>query len=120
MILSHESKESEKVIFLLSFPSTSEIIIEAIYNELGSNLVICYTAKASELAYKYKFPINENTIATHSERDKKIPHPSGKIDIDYLPFEPTWNASKIHSEIRKKTNWYYNEIIKNNGKLDLI
>src|SRR5574344_703922 len=69
----------------------------------------------AECAYKYKFKINEETVATHSERN-----PGRKIDIDYLPFEPTWNASKIHSEIREKTNWYYNEILKNNGKLDIL
>ena len=74
----------------------------------------------AECAYKYKFKINEETVATHSERDKKISKPSGKIDIDYLPFEPTWKPSKIYSEIRKKTNWYYNEILKNKGKLELI
>lgn len=74
----------------------------------------------AECAYKYKFKINEETVATHSERDKKIPHPSGKIDIDYLPFEPTWKADKIYSEIRKKTNWYYNRILQNNGKLDIL
>lgn len=74
----------------------------------------------AECAYKYKFKINEETVATHSERDKKIPHPSGKIDIDYLPFEPTWPKEKIYSEIRKKTNWYYNKILQNNGKLELI
>ena len=74
----------------------------------------------AELAYKYKFEINEETVATHSERDKKISKPTGKIDIDYLPFEPTWNAEKIHDEIRKKTQWYYNKILQNKGKLDLL
>lgn len=47
-------KKHEKVIFLLSFPSTSGIVIEAIYNEWGKNLIICYTSEASGLAYEYK------------------------------------------------------------------
>lgn len=69
----------------------------------------------AELAYKYKFKINEQTVATHSERNI-----GEKIDIDYLPFEPTWNKNKVHDEIRKKTNWYYENILKNNGKLDIL
>lgn len=69
----------------------------------------------AELAYKYKFKINEQTVCTHSERN-----PGRKIDIDYLPFQPSWNPEKIHEEIRKKTNWYYQEILKKNGKLDLL
>ena len=74
----------------------------------------------AELAYKYKFNgINLNTVFTHSEFDSTHAK-EGKIDIDYLPFQPTWNANKIHSGIRKKTKWYYNEILKNNGKLDLL
>lgn len=69
----------------------------------------------AECACKYKFKINEKTVATHSERN-----PGRKIDIDYLPFEPTWTKDKIYSEIRKKTNWYYNKILQNKGKLDLL
>lgn len=68
----------------------------------------------AELAYKYKFKINEETVATHSERNI-----GEKIDIDYLPFEPTWKPEKIHTEIRNKTNWYYNELLKTK-KLELI
>ena len=74
----------------------------------------------AECAYKYKFEINKDTVATHAERDKLIPNPTGKIDIDYLPFEPALKKEQIYSLIRKKTQWYYNEIIKRNGKLKLI
>jgi hypothetical protein len=69
----------------------------------------------AECAYKYKFKINEDTVATHSERN-----PGRKIDIDYLPFIPNLKKENIYTLIRNKTNWYYNKILKNKGELDIL
>lgn len=69
----------------------------------------------AELAYKYKFMINPETVATHSERN-----PGRKIDIDYLPFLPNLKKEQIHALIRNKTEWYYNKILENKGKLDIL
>ena len=74
----------------------------------------------AECAYKYRFEINENTVATHSERDKKIQKPTGKIDIDYLPFLPNLNKAQVHALIRNKTSWYYKKIVENKGRLDIL
>ena len=73
----------------------------------------------AECAFKYKFEINKDTVATHSERDKLIPHPTGKIDIDYLPFAPMLKTEQIHNLIREKTKWYYERVAKR-GKTILI
>lgn len=74
----------------------------------------------AEVAYKFKFKgINEETVFTHSEYD--VNHAkSGKIDIDYLPFLPKLKAKEIHKLIREKTQWYFDKIVENGGKLDLI
>ena len=68
----------------------------------------------AELAYKYKFEINEKTVATHSERNI-----GSKIDIDYLPFIPNLKKEQVYKLIRNKTQWYYNKILKTK-KLELI
>lgn len=44
----------QKIIFLLSFPSTSESMLDALYQEWPKNLIICYTKNSSKLAKKYK------------------------------------------------------------------
>ena len=44
----------QKIIFLLSFPSTSEIILENLYQEYNNNLIICYTRNGSTLAKQYQ------------------------------------------------------------------
>lgn len=69
----------------------------------------------AELAYKYKFKINQETIATHAERNV-----GRKIDIDYLPFLPKFTKQQCYDLFRRKTQWYYNKILENNGKLDLL
>ena len=39
-------------------------------------------------------------------------------NIKSLPKEQA--KEKIYSEIRKKTDWYYDQILKNKGKLDIL
>lgn len=46
-------KEHQRIVFLLSFPSTSQDILEALYQVYGEKLVICYTKNSTELAGKY-------------------------------------------------------------------
>lgn len=50
--LSH--KKHKKVVFLLSFPTTSSNILEALYQEYTEDLIICYTKHSSKLANHYK------------------------------------------------------------------
>lgn len=38
----------------MSFPSTSEIILENLYQEYNNNLIICYTRNGSTLAKQYQ------------------------------------------------------------------
>lgn len=58
------SHKNNKIIFLLSFPSTSEYILESLYTEFGDKLVICYTKNAKKIAINYQkkgctvYPIN--------------------------------------------------------------
>src|SRR5699024_11782485 len=41
------------MIFLLSFPSTSEYVLDLLYAEFKESLVICYTKNSGSLAQKY-------------------------------------------------------------------
>lgn len=47
-------KKHNKIIFLLSFPTTSKSILEELYNEYQENLIICYTRNSSSLAQCYE------------------------------------------------------------------
>lgn len=107
-------KKHEKVIFLLSFPSTSEIIVEAIYNELGRNLIICYTSDASELAFDYKkkgcdvYPIDSfNALIS-----RVVPLVTGaKVVLcdNYFAFLGSINSSKDKEIVQM---WHANGAIK--------
>lgn len=44
----------QKVVFLLSFPSTSQYVLQKLYEKFGDRLLICYTQDGSSLAHKYK------------------------------------------------------------------
>lgn len=47
-------KKNTNIIFLLSFPTTSDYILRKMYNEFGSKVIICYTKNCLELANQYK------------------------------------------------------------------
>jgi CDP-glycerol glycerophosphotransferase (TagB/SpsB family) len=47
-------KKNTNIIFLLSFPTTSDYILRELYNEFGSRIIICYTKNCFELANQYK------------------------------------------------------------------
>lgn len=43
-----------KLVLVISFPETSSIFIEKIYENMGNNFVICYTEKTKALAKQFK------------------------------------------------------------------
>jgi CDP-glycerol glycerophosphotransferase (TagB/SpsB family) len=47
-------KKKDKVVFMLSFPSTSSYILEKLYKHYEDRLVVCYTPNSREVAKKYK------------------------------------------------------------------
>ena len=107
-------KKHEKVIFLLSFPSTSENIVEAIYNELDRNLIICYTSEASELAFEYGekgcaiYPIDSFNTLIH----RVVPLVTGaKVVLcdNYFAFLGGINPSKDREVVQI---WHANGAIK--------
>lgn len=58
----------QKILFLLSFPSTSDVTLRALYQEWQQDLVICYTKNSLKLAQEYQkkgcqiYPINHYLI----------------------------------------------------------
>ena len=64
--------------------------------------------KVAELSIKYKIPISNSTIITHSEFGQKNPATSyyGKIDIDKLPCVALYDRTSCGNWIRNKVNWY--------------
>lgn len=110
-------KKNKKVIFLLSFPSTSRIIIEALYNEWGKKLVICYTPEATDLALEYArkgcevYPIHSFKILI----SHVIPLITGAKVIlcdNYFAFLSGIKSSKDRKVVQV---WHANGAIKNFG-----
>ena len=73
----------------------------------------------AELAFRYKIPIQENSIYTHYEFGLRHPNTSssGKPDISQLPFPVRINgttrhlrANEIGDYIRRKVRWYYERL----------
>lgn len=66
----------------------------------------------AELSIKYKIPIKNNTILTHSEFGHSHPDTTsfGKIDIDKLPCIALYNRVSCGNWIRNKVNWYRSKI----------
>ncbi|EOT29626.1 CDP-glycerol glycerophosphotransferase family protein [Enterococcus saccharolyticus] len=44
----------QKIVYLLSFPSTSSYVLKKLYEKFGNKLLICYTKDGLELAQQYK------------------------------------------------------------------
>lgn len=57
--------------------------------------------------------VNSNNLMTHMEFGNKNPKTSsyGKIDICYLPTNPSVTSEKVGDFIRNKTSWYLNRLI---------
>ena len=68
--------------------------------------------KIAELCKEYQIPITPDTVMTHYEFGKKHPNSSsaGKVDINYLPYQPTLKADEIGNYIRNKVTWYLKNI----------
>jgi hypothetical protein len=68
---------------------------------------------AAYLSLKYKFPVNENSVFTHYEFDRKKPKPEGKVDITFIPYLPNLAVEKVGNYLRNKIVWYIIQL-KNN------
>ncbi|MEQ4507837.1 MAG: CDP-glycerol glycerophosphotransferase family protein, partial [Enterococcus casseliflavus] len=47
-------KQHQQIVYLLSFPSTSNYIIEKLFQKYQKRLTICYTKNATDLARTYQ------------------------------------------------------------------
>ena len=72
----------------------------------------------AELSIKDKFNITPATCYTHYEHDQRLPKPSGKIDIIYLPCHPEISADKMGDFIRGKVQWYRDKLLKKEIKFE--
>lgn len=54
VLASLKRKRNENIVFLLSFPSTSEYIIDELSIKYKDRLIVCYTKEAKSLAETYK------------------------------------------------------------------
>ncbi len=75
-------KKNENVVFLLSFPSTSEYILDELVKKYNKRLIICYTKEAKFLADTFK----EKGIRTYSL--------DSLLDI-YARIVPALNSAKV-------------------------
>lgn len=66
----------------------------------------------AELCLKYDIAVTPKTVFTHYEFGKAHPKTTsrGKIDINYLPWEPQLKASEVGDYIRNKIQWYINRM----------
>lgn len=66
----------------------------------------------AELCKKYAIVITPVTVFTHYEFGKQNPKTSskGKIDINFIPYEPNLAAHGVGDYIRNKINWYFGRI----------
>lgn len=53
MLSIREKKRHQKIIFLLSFPSTSDSLLKELYKKFKTNIIICYSKNSRELAMCY-------------------------------------------------------------------
>ncbi len=67
-------------------------------------------ALAAKLCKRYNIP--PENVLTHAEFGKLHPDSSsaGKIDITYLPYNPTLVASRVGPYIRNKVRWYLDRL----------
>ena len=66
-------------------------------------------AYCATLLKKYGLKPVKNTIMTHYEVGKMFPNSTsaGKIDITYIPYEPSIEKNEVGDYIRNKVRWYY-------------
>lgn len=49
-----KKQRHQKIVFLLSFPSTSDSVLKELYEKFTTNIVICYSKNSQDLAMHYK------------------------------------------------------------------
>jgi len=61
---------------------------------------------------QYKIPIVSDRVFTHYEFGRRHPGTSsaGKIDIIYLPFEPSLHRDEVGDFMRNKVRWYLSKL----------
>ena len=66
----------------------------------------------AQLCKKYALDINPITVMTHYEFGKRNPQTSsaGKIDINFIPYNPTLKPDEVGDFIRDKVRWYYERL----------
>lgn len=66
----------------------------------------------AQLCKKYALDINPITVMTHYEFGKRNPQTSsaGKIDINFIPYNPTLKPDEVGDFIRNKVKWYYERL----------
>ena len=66
----------------------------------------------AELCKKYALNINPITVMTHYEFGKRNPQTSsaGKIDINFIPYNPTLKPDEVGDFIRDKVRYYYERV----------
>ena len=88
------------------------------YPITGKQIELAFRLMA-ELCIKYNIKIEE--VQTHYERDQKLgPKKSGKVDILFIPSYPDVKPQEVGNFIRKKVQWYINQIKSGKIKKGLI
>ena len=66
----------------------------------------------AQLCKKYALDINPITVMTHYEFGKRNLQTSsaGKIDINFIPYNPTLKPDEVGDFIRDKVRWYYERL----------
>lgn len=66
----------------------------------------------AQLCKKYALNINPITVMTHYEFGKRNPQTSsaGKIDINFIPYNPALKPDEVGDFIRNKVKWYYERL----------
>lgn len=86
-------------------PNTTKYPLTALQCEAAWKL-------AAQLCKKYDIKVSASTVFTHYEFGKAHPKTSsaGKIDIIYLPYQPSIQKDKVGDFIRNKIQWYLSHI----------
>lgn len=66
---------------------------------------------AAEVLKAYGLPMTQRTLLTHSEVTTVYGIVQrGRWDVDVLPFDLELKAAEVHSQLRRKAQWYLNAL----------
>lgn len=107
----------EKIVFLLSFPSTSADILEALYQKYQGKLVICYTKNSSELANYYKYKNCEVYLIDRYDIliKKIVPYVTGASVVFCDNYYAFLAGIKFDNDAKVVQLWHANGAIKKFG-----